>query len=674
MRTTTLLAVAAAAAATLASPGPLAQAPRRFTLDDLTRVVRLSDPQLSPDGRSVVVVVTRADTAKNAWNSELVLVDVATGAQRVLTHGRQHAGTPRWSPTGDRLAFIDVVGDAGQIVVMPMNGGDARVVTAAPTGVQQYAWRPDGQTIAYVTADPPADTAAHRTGHDAFEISSNDYLTTETPTPAHIWVVPADSGPARRLTQGTWSLPISFPPGPPSSPISWSPDGRSIAFTRQERPYSGETEKTTLEIVDVASGAMRPITRHTWLEAFPQWSPDGAHVAYLYARDGDIVNVTDVHVTTPDGGAEGPNLTRSIDRMFYRILWMPDSKSFLVGGNDVDRVSLWQVPLSGAPRKLDLGGVSPTSVFWLDANVGAGGAIAFTGSEARRPTELYYMASPTSAPKRLTDFNASIASLALGAVDTIGWRGPDGFRENAVLTFPPDFDPSRKYPVIAFIHGGPNAASLRTFSASSQMFAARGYIVFSPNYRGSDNFGNAYFRAVIRDAGDGPGKDVMAGLARLEQRPYVDSTRIFVHGSSYGGFMTSWLIGHYAGFKAAVAGAAVTDLADEYNFGDGNVSWKYFVGGSPWLPDGEKVLREQSPITYVRNVKTPTLIISTTGDVRVPVTQSYKLFRALTDLGVETKFVAYPVPGHGPGDPVRGRDWYARTIAWIEAHDRRVVP
>lgn len=660
--------------------GSSAQTARRFAISDIARVVRLSDPQISPDGRSIALVVARADTTANAFRYELVLVDVASGARRVLSRDRKHVSTPRWSPSGDRLAFTAGVkakaedDEVPQVFVMPMNGGDARQITTAPMGVQQFAWRPDGRDIAYVTADEPKDKNAHKTGHDAFEIGSNDFLTSEAPTPAHIWITAADSATPKRLTSGTWSLPISFPPGPPSSPLSWSPDGKAIVFTRQERPYPGETDKTSIQLLDVATGAMRPLTSHKTLEAFPQWSPDGSHVAYLYNREGDIVNVADVYLTTPTSGAEGANLTRVIDRMFYRILWMPDSKSFLVGANDVDKVSLWQVPVDGTPRKLNLGAVSPSSVFWLDANVGSNGAIAFTGSEATHPAELFYMASPTSTVRRLTDFNAPIAALALGAVDTIDWKGPDGFRQNALITYPPEFDARKRYPVILFIHGGPNAASLTTFSAPTQAMAARGFLVFSPNYRGSDNFGNAFYRAVVRNAGDGPGRDVMSGLAILKKKPFVDSTRIFVSGTSYGGYMTSWLIGHYQGWRAAVAGAAVTDFGDEYDLSDGNVGWKYFTGGSPYTVEGERLTREQSPITYIRNAKTPTLVLSTTGDVRVPVTQSYKLYRALTDLGVETRFIAYPIGGHGPGDPVRLMDWYTRWLDWIEAHDRQVVP
>jgi dipeptidyl aminopeptidase/acylaminoacyl peptidase len=670
--------IATFAVATAIASSLSAQAPRRFTVADITRITRLSDPQISPDGRTIALVVARADTATDTWENQLVLIDAASGSRRVLTQGRKHVGTPRWSPSGDRLAFTASVktGDdeSPQVFVLPMSGGDAWQVTKTPEGVQQYAWRPNGRDIAYVTADPPADRNAHKTGHDAFEISTNDYMTGEAPTSAHIWLTSADSAAPRRLTSGAWSLPISFPPGPPSSPISWSPDGNSIAFTKQERTYPGETEKTAVEILDVATGSIRPLTSHKVIEAFPQWSPDGTHVAYLYGRDGGIIDNTEVYLTTPTGGAEGPNLTRAIDRQLYRILWMPDSKSFIVGVNDIDKVSLWQVPVSGAPRKLDLGGVSPSTGYWLDVNVGATGAITFTGSDATHPVELYYMKSPATPAQRLTDFNAPIAALALGAADTLDWKGPDNFRENAIVTYPPDFDAHKKYPVILFIHGGPNSASLLTFSAASQAMAAREYIVFSPNYRGSDNFGDKYYTAVAKDAGDGPGRDVMSGLALLKKKPFVDSTRVFVTGTSYGGYMTSWLIGHYQGWRAAVAGAAVTDLADEYNLGDGNVGWGYFTGGSPWTAEGEKLTREQSPITYVRNMKTPTLVISTTGDVRVPVTQSYKLYRALTDLGVETKFIGYPVGGHGPGDPVRIVDWYTKWLEWIEAHDRRVVP
>ena len=349
---------------------------------------------------------------------------------------------------------------------------------------------------------------------------------------------------------------------------------------------------------------------------------------------------------------------------------MPDGKSLLVGGTDGTRVSLWIQPLQGAARKLDLGEAIPSWSYSVDASVGRTGAIAFTGSEARHPTELYYMATPTAKPRRLTDFNAEVAALDLGARERIEWQGPDGFKEDGVLTYPPGFDRSRKYPLVLLIHGGPQSASTTNFSGPPHLMAARGWVVFSPNYRGSDNLGNAYQRAIFNDAGDGPGRDVMAGLDAVKKAGFVDTARIGVSGWSYGGYMTSWLTGHFAGWKAAVAGAAVNDLVEEYALSDFNVTNRYSFAGSssPYVGDAIKLYREQSPITYAAKIKAPTLILCDTGDARVPITQSYQMFHALKDNGVTTKFYAYPVAGHFPGDPVRSADVIQRWIAWFDEY------
>jgi len=197
--------------------------------------------------------------------------------------------------------------------------------------------------------------------------------------------------------------------------------------------------------------------------------------------------------------------------------------------------------------------------------------------------------------------------------------------------------------------------------------AARGWLVFQPNYRGSDNRGNTYQRAIFNDAGDGPGRDVMSGVEVLKKRGLVDSARIAVTGWSYGGYMTSWLIGHFGGWKAAVAGAAVTDLEDQYNLCDFNVGMRYSFPGfkPPSAPGVAKAYREQSPITHSAAMKTPTLILTDTGDARVAPTQSFKLYHALKDQGVPVKFVAYPVGGHFPADPVRAHDVYRRWLEWL---------
>jgi dipeptidyl aminopeptidase/acylaminoacyl peptidase len=648
-----------------------AKPPRRFELNDLGKLVGVSDPQISPDGRSIIVVVGRPNYEKNRHDAHLVLVDVATSKQRVLTHDRRGVGQPRWSRTGDRLAFLATAGSGKeakrQVFVMPMNGGDPLKITSAPTGVQHYAWKPDGKEIAFATADEPKNKKEKH--DDAFEVGNNDYLATEAPMPSHIWLVSAQGGTARRLTSGTWSLTTVPPPGPPTSPLSWSPDGKSIAFVRQERPHDGDNDLTIVQTLDVATGKIRSLTGRKALESFPSFSPDGSQVAYWFPRDDDPNNVNEIWAGTQAGG-KGKCLTRELDRCLYLSQWMPDGKGLLVGGNDGSRVSLWIQPLDGAAQRLDLGRISPTWFFRVDASVAKNGAIAFTGSEPQHPTELFYLESAKSSPRCLTNFNQEVAALNLGKVETIHWKGPDDFEENGILIYPPDFKPEKKYPLVLLIHGGPQAASTEVFSSLAQLIAAQGYIVFQPNYRGSDNLGNTYQRAIVKDWGKGPGRDVMAGLAAVKKHGFVDESRIAVTGWSYGGYMTTWLIGNYQGWKTAIAGAAVTDWNDHYNLSDGNVQTRYCFGGSPWNGDFDKLFREQSPITYAKNIRTPTLILATTGDARVPITQSYRLYHLLKDHKVKVSFVAYPVPGHFPADPVRQKDLFRRWVAWLDQYLR----
>jgi dipeptidyl aminopeptidase/acylaminoacyl peptidase len=276
------------------------------------------------------------------------------------------------------------------------------------------------------------------------------------------------------------------------------------------------------------------------------------------------------------------------------------------------------------------------------------------------------MASTGAAPQRLTDFNAETAALELGRSETIQWDN-EGFHADGVVTYPPDFAPAKKYPLVLYIHGGPRSASKQSFTRLAQLLAAQGWIVFEPNYRGSDNLGNDFQAAIWNDAGAGPGHDVMTGVKQLEKRGFIDSDRMAVSGWSYGGYMTTWLLGNYPSrWKAAVAGAAVTDWMDQYNLGDGNVRAGVRFGGSPWT-DAKRIqsFREQSPMNYAPKIKAPTLILSDTGDYRVPITQSFQLYHALRDNGVTTQFIAYPVSGHFPTDPVHSRDIDRRWIAWL---------
>ncbi len=395
------------------------------------------------------------------------------------------------------------------------------------------------------------------------------------------------------------------------------------------------------------------------LESYPTFLPDGSQIAYWHPRQGSFLNINAIRVS-PTAGGEGKNLTPALDRDVYRAMLDAGRQGAAAG-------RARRQPLKGgAARRLNLGSVSPYWSFWVEVAVGAKGGVAFSGTDPGQPAELFYMASTGAAPKRLTDFNHAVKDLQLGKTQTLTWQC-DGMTNNGELTYPANYVAGKTYPLVPAIHGGPYMASTATLSSLSQLFAGRGYFVFEPNYRGSGNLGNACktaIHAIYKDAGAGPGRDVMAGLARLKRSGLIDTTRIGVSGWSYSGYMTTWLPGHYpTQWKAA--GAAVTDLLDQYNLADASVQWAAFFDESFWLSEANaQAYREQSPMSAASRIRTPTLI---PANPRVPVTQSYKLFHALKDNGVTTD-IAWPVAAHNASDPVRQRERNRFWLEWMDAY------
>ncbi len=647
-------------------------AQKKFTLSDVAKLTNLSDPQISPDGKTIVLVVSRPDYLQNRYNAELVLIDIATGKKRVLTQERPTVSQPRWSPDGEQLAFLAKAGQGKesttQLFLLSMLGGEAKQLTKTPKGVQHFAWNPKTETIAYVTADEPKNKKEIEKGFSDFEIANNDMFISSQPTSSHIWLLNTASGEQRRLTSGDWSLPVTIPPGAPSSPLSWSPDGQSILFVKVATPYSGDGQSKTIQLLNVLDGSIKPMSSRTKLESYPTFSPDGNNISYWYKKAGVNENINEIWVTGK-AGDEGKNISTKINRDVYRPIWMPDGKSMLIGGHDDNKTSLWTLSLDGTASKILLDNISPAWSFWIDASVGKNGSIAFTGSETSHPSELYYLSSAKAKPVRLTDYNNEVSTMTMGKTETLRWE-TEGWKNCGIVTYPVNYENGKQYPLVLVIHGGPSAASVETFSRFSQLLANEGYFVLEPNYRGSDNLGSEYKMAIVKDAGAGPGRDVMAGLAKLKSSGMIDTGRIGVSGWSYGGYMTVWLAGHYGGWKAAVSGAAVTDWVDQYNFGDANVSRAAAIGGSPWVGNNMQNYIDQSPITEAKNIKAPTLILANTGDPRVPITQSYKLYHSLKDNGTLTKFVAWPIPAHNASDPVTQMERDRLWISWLNQYLR----
>jgi dipeptidyl aminopeptidase/acylaminoacyl peptidase len=638
---------------------------RPFSIDDIPTIAGVGSVAISPDGKSIAFIVSHQDMKADKRPAELELYDVSSKTTRPLTYDRTGLASPAWSPDGTRIAFLANAGEGDdvqqQIFVLDLRGGDARKITSAKMGVLQFSWRPDGAVIAYVTPDEPVKPAnKYLTG---FYVGDQAFNSRSAPTSNHIWLVGADGSNNKRLTSGTWSIPGAEPPSSPGPPLSWSPDGTQICFTEMPNAYDADSDYAYVAIVDVATGKLRTLTGHGKYEGYGEWSPDGKSIAYWYPQNGDPAAVNEVYVAPATGGNGTDVTSAEIDTNVQRAFWMPDG-TLLVSGHKGTDAALWIKPVDAPAKRVALGAVQPVQGYWLDATVAKTGALAFAGSEPGHPVEVYYMASATAVPQRVTGYNDAIAALDLGAVKPIAWSF-EGYDENGIVTLPPGYDPAKKYPLVLVIHGGPNSASIASFGAQSQLLAAHGYIVFNPNYRGSDNQGAKYWYGIVNDAGAGPGRDVMAGIDAVEKAYQIDTSRIAVSGWSYGGYMTSWMIGHYHIWKTAVSGAAVNDQIDEYALADNGVGDRYSYGGSPYQRDLVKAYIEQSPIAYAWNVTTPTLILSDTGDARVPITQSYKFYHALKDRGTTVEFWAYPVGGHFPADPVRSQDVYRRWTDWI---------
>ena len=645
-------------------------AQKQFELADMDKLYTLSDPQLSPDGKAILIVVAKPDTLINKNKSSIYKIDIALASSQQLTFNRSSVRSPRWSPSGEQIAFManddkNIV----QLFVLSMTGGEAKQITNSPTNVLQFNWSPDGKFFAFVKYDEVANKKEIEKGYDSFEVKKNSMFIKAKPKRAHLWLISANGGEAERLTSGTWTL-YSNIFGPT---FSWSPNGEKIAFQSFETAYTGglvsvvnTLEIATKAISRISSKTIRENEMHR--EGQPVFSPDGKSIAYQLNRE-NVGYGADVFYTSVNRGAE-KNLTFEIDRCFFNTEWSSDSDALFVAANDYNTVSLWMQPLTGVAKKVNLGDLCINGGYSYDYTVGKSNAIAMIASTSQSPNELYYLANPDATPKKLTSFNKELEAFTFGKQETISWKS-DEFTPNGILTFPPDFDPAKTYPLVLEIHGGPRSTSKEKFSYATQLKAAQGYIVFQPNYRGSDNMGYAFSEAIGGDMGEGPGRDVMQGIKELNKRPYIDINNIAVTGWSYGGFMTTWLIGNYDSWKCAVAGAAVTDWFDQYTASDvGSMyQFEYGKGISPFT---DRKVKENwiknSPITYAEQVKTPTLILSNIGDERVPISQSYTYFRVLQDIGTESKFIAFPVPGHFPSDPLRQKEVHRHILEWLDAY------
>ena len=639
---------------------------RTIRADDFQHLIGVSSPAVSLDGTHAVVVVSHVMWNTDKVSRDLELFDLATAAHRTLTYNRDGLSDPAFSPDGTKLAFLANAGtgdDAqSQVWVMPLDGGDARPVTTASEGVNQFAWRPDGGAIAYAAEDKKPKPSGAEKFRDSF-IFTTEPITARAPSrPVHLFVVPASGGKARQLTSGTRSLTT----GEAESTLSWSRDGSTIACMIAANAILNDATYAHVELVDVASGKTTQLTGHAGYEADPRFSPDGKHIAYLYSEGDNQSHLTEAYITTPGGGAGTP-VSRAFDRAVHDYAWLPDSSGLAFTAADHTSVALETVSADGTLGRMDLGALEIAS--HLDGSLAHDGSLVFTASDVKHPAEAYVRRTNGTIAK-LTSYNDAIAGLDLATAESFDFATSMGGTGDAVLLKPPGFTAGKTYPLVLIVHGGPTASSSEAFDRLGQLAAARGWLVLEPNYRGSDNLGLAYQRAVLYDPGAGPGKDIMAAVAAVQARGIVDAHRIAVSGWSYGGIMTAWMISKYHIWRAAVSGASVNDWYTDYGIADDSDSDKGLFHGSPYVGTNAGEWRRASAMSYVRDVTTPVLILSDVGDNRDPMATSSMYWRALRDNHKEATLRVWPVDGHFPHDPVRAQDVFDKWIDYIAARFR----
>ncbi|HTJ28578.1 MAG TPA: S9 family peptidase [Candidatus Limnocylindria bacterium] len=645
-----------------------------LTLAALRALVSLSDPRLSPDGTRVAYVRTVRDRPHDRMDSALVVQPVAGGSARVVDAG-PFVGAPRWSPDGTRLAYLrhDAKHDEDQIVVVRLAGGTRLAVTHAPRGVQHYAWSPDGRRFAYDTPDAEPNAAAAKRDDDLFAVGTDGYLTDKPAAPSHLWLVASDGGAARRLTHGAWSVYEGVPPfaGGPSDP-SWSSDGRTIVIARSPDADDAATDRSSVALVDVATGAVRGVDSPHEYVYEPAFAPAGTRFAYLRPHGPGPISAMDVVVATPADGA-GDDRTTMLDRDVQSLRW--SGNALVATMVDGLRGAIVVIPPHGSPRRVDVGALSVA-----DLDAGPHGELAFVASAPSRPPELYVVRGAGTAPRALTNVNAHLRTLRYAHVETVRWTAPDGLVSEGMLVHPLDERPGVKYPLVIWHHGGPEAAVNLSFDegtdegiAIGQLAAARGWYTFLPNYRGSDDLGTKHEHAIFADPGAGPMRDVLAGLATIDRRGTVDTARECIGGHSYGGFMTSWIIGHDSRWRCAVIGDGAVDWLQAYDLsGSGNLAWtRDSLGGGPWTSAAMlERYRADSPIAYATSVRTPTLLLTGTLDETVPFSESWTYFHALHDRGVPSRLIAIPTAHHTPHDPVRLESYERHVLDWFSAYLR----
>jgi dipeptidyl aminopeptidase/acylaminoacyl peptidase len=661
-----------------------AQAPAKhaMTFDDLAAMQRVSEPQISPDGRWVAYTVGTTEMESNRIARNIWVVSTTPGSQpRQLTQSG-HDTRPQWSPDGKKIAFLSNREGATQVYVMAAQGGSVKKITSLSTGADNEKWSPDGRSIAFTSSVYPdcADDACNHSRDDAAEKSKvkaraydhllyRHWVHWSDGKRSHLFLVAASGGAPRDVTA---HAPYDVPPDErgDANDFSFSPDGKELCFTAvTDRPEAISTNGD-LFTIPVDGGEPKRITTNPGFDGHPTYSPDGRFIAYHSQKTAEYES--DRWRLTLYDRAAGKHieLTESFDRSVDEILWSADSKGIYFSAENEGEKPLYEiVPAGGsAPREI------LKDTFNEALSVSADGSVlAFLRSTLTMPAEIFTSSSDGSGAQQLSHHNATrLAALDMNPPESFWFEGSGGTRVNGMLIRPPHFDPSKKYPVLLLIHGGPQGLWTDSWGYrwNEELFAAPGYVAVMINPRGSTGYGQKFTDEITDDWGGKVYEDLMKGTDFvLAKYPFADPSRVAAAGGSYGGYMVDWIATHTGRFKALISHAGVYDKPGMYGATEELWFEEHDMQGTPWTnPDS---YHKWSPSTYAGDLskyKTPTLVICGELDYRVPYTQSLEFFTALQRQNVTSKLMVYTDEGHWILKPQNSQLWYKSFSDWLAAY------